>query len=406
MKNMKKNRKLRIVWSSNSHWSMSGYGVFTRDLLFRLRDDGWPIAEIAFYGLEGNPITVDGIKIYPKMGDPYGSDALYHGAKDFKANIAFSMQDLGFLQNPFLEKLMADKIPWIPYLPIDQEPAPLPVIEKLNYAHKIITFSHFGQNVLEKQGFASTMIHEGVDTNIFKPEDKLACRKELGIPEDVFLFAMVAANKENPPRKGFQEVLEAFKMFYDKHPEAAILFHTQQVAPGNFPIGEYAQHLGVSKRVYFIEAYKATHFSGSEQVSKEMNACDIYLQPSMTEGFGLTSVEAQSCGKPVIVNNCHSMPEMVVPGKTGEICDTNYKWWRGQNGFVYTANPTSIYDKMELIYAQLKENPNKVKNDCRNHILTNFSMDSIFKNKWVPYLEELQTELLGDPKEGVNPSTK
>ena len=39
--NKLKRRDLRLMWSSNSHWSMSGYGVFTRDLLFRLRDDGW-----------------------------------------------------------------------------------------------------------------------------------------------------------------------------------------------------------------------------------------------------------------------------------------------------------------------------------------------------------------------------
>ena len=402
----KKDRRLRIVWSSNAHWSMSGYGVFTRDILTRLRDDGWPVAEVAWYGLEGNPIMVDGIKVYPKMGDVWGSDAMYFAAKNFEANVVFNMQDMGFLNNQFLDMLMKDKIAWIPYLPIDQDPAPAPVLEKLNFAHKIITFSNFGQKVLENHGFASRMIHEGTDTNIFKPMDKMKCRKEIGIPEDVFLFTMVAANKENPPRKGFQEVLEAFKMFYEKHPEAAILFHTQQTMPGNFPIPEYAKYLGIQNRLYFVEQYKATHFSGSHEIAKEMNACDIYLQPSMTEGFGLTAVEAQACGKPVIVNNCQSMPELVLPGKTGEICKTNYAWWRGQNGYVYTADPKSIYNNMEKIYDRLQKNPDKVKKDCRNYILTELSIDSIFKNEWIPFLEELQIELLGKPKEERTSSTK
>jgi glycosyltransferase involved in cell wall biosynthesis len=396
-RNKIKDRRLRIVWSSNSHWSNSGYGVFTRDFLFRLRDDGWPIAEVAFFGLEGNPITVDGIKVYPKMGDVWGTDAMFHAAQNFKANVVFNMQDMGFLVPQFLDLMQKNNIPWIPYLPIDQDPAPQIVLEKLNFAYKIITFSNFGQKVLENHGYASTMIPEGIDTNIFKPMDKVQCRKDLGIPQDIFLFAMVAANKENPPRKGFQEVLEAFKMFYEKHPESAILFHTQQLMPGNFPIAEYAKYLGIANRLYFYDQVKATHFSGSEQVAKEMNACDIYLQPSMTEGFGLTSVEAQSCGKPVIVNNCHSQPEMVVKGKTGEICDTYYGWWRGQNGYVYTADPKSMYDKMEIIHKKLQGKNTYVK-DCRDNVLTNFSIDSIFKNQWIPYLEALQIELLGEPR--------
>src|SRR4030042_630069 len=236
--------------------------------------------------------------------------------------------------------------------------------------------------------------------------DTRACRKELGIPEDVFLFTMVAANKENPPRKGFQEVLEAFKMFWEKHPEAAILIHTQQLMPGNFPIGEYAAYLGISSRLFFVGQVRATHFSGSAQISKEMNACDIYLQPSQTEGFGLTSIEAQSCGKPVIVNNAQCQPEMIIPGKTGEACETKYAHWRSQNGYVYIADAKSIYEKMEKIYEMLKKNPNKVKNDCRTHILTNFNIDSIFKDRWVPFMEQLQAELLGKPTEAKPASTK
>lgn len=391
-------RKLRILWSSNAMWSMSGYGVFTRDLLTRLRDDGWPIACVAFWGLQGNPTTVDGIKVYPCMGDPYGSDSLYQSALDFKADVVFTMQDVFTINPQYLDMLNKAKIPWIPYLPIDQEPPPAPVLDILRFAHKIVTFAEYGQNVLENHGFASTLIKEGIDIDIFKPGSKEKAREELKIPQDAFLFAMIAANKENPPRKGFQEVLEAFKMFYEKHPEAAILFHTQQISPASFPIQEYARYLGITNRLFFMEQYKSTYFSDSKQIAKEMNACDVYLQPSMTEGFGLTAIEAMACGKPVIVNNCTSMPEMVIPGKTGEICDTaEYKWWRNQGGYVYPANPKSMCEKMEILYDKVKNSQNKLKTDCRSHILTNFDINNIFKQKWVPFLEELQTELLSKP---------
>lgn len=378
---------------------MSGYGVFTRDLLFRLRDDGWPIAEVGFFGLQGNPVTVDGIKVYPCMGDPYGSDALLHAALDFKADVVFTMQDVFTINPQYLDALTKQNIPWIPYMPIDQDPAPEVIIERLKFAHKIVTFAEYGQNVLENQGFASTLIKEGTDTDIFKPGDKVKAREELKLPQDAFTFAMIAANKENPPRKGFQEVLEAFKMFHDKYPKSNILFHTQQVSPAGFPIQDYARYLGIQNDIFFMEQYKSTYLSDSNQIAKEMNACDVYLQPSQTEGFGLTAVEAMSCGKPVIVNNCTSMPEMVKAGKTGEICDTaEYKWWRSQNGYVYPANPKSMFEKMEILYNKLQDPKNSLKKDCREWILTNFDINTIFKQRWVPFLEELQTELLSKTK--------
>lgn len=390
-----KRRDLRITWTSNSHWSYSGYGVFTKDLLFRLRDDGWPIAEIAFWGLQGGPTVVDGIQCYPGMGDPFGSDSLFYSSMHYKAHVAFTMYDLPTIQPQFLDLLTRNGVKWIPYCPVDQRPASPNLTEKLKFAHKIITFSKFGQEVLEDQSYVSKLILEGTDTNIFKPSDKIEARKELGVPTEGFMFSMVAANKENPPRKGFQEALEAFKMFNDKHPDSFILFHTQQTSPTNFPIIDYAKHLGIENKTYFVEQYKATHFSDSNQVAKEMNACDIYLQPSQTEGFGLTSVEAQSCGKPVIVGNNTAQPEMVIPGVTGELAETKHNWWRPGNGFVHTVDPVSIYEGMEKIYKRLQDNPEKVAKDCREHIVKNFNIDTIFKEVWQPYLLSLQDEILG-----------
>ena len=111
----KKDRRLRILWNSNGHWTGSGYAVQTRDILTRLVKDGWPVAEIAFYGLEGFPIELDGIKVYPKMNDVYCADAMVSHGRDWGANVIFSMQDVCTLNPQLLGKINT----WIPYLPID-----------------------------------------------------------------------------------------------------------------------------------------------------------------------------------------------------------------------------------------------------------------------------------------------
>ena len=384
-----KRRDLKFTWSSNGHFTNSGYGVFTRDLLFRLRDDKWKFAEIAWYGLDSYPVEIDGIKVYPKMGDPFGSDAIVFHTADYGANAVFTMQDVWTLQPPDLAKIQT----WIPYVPIDKDPVPPMVLDRLRFAYKIITFSKFGQDTLEKFGYTSTLIPEGTDTNIFKPMDKVKCREELKLPQDAFIFGSIAANKENPPRKGFQEMLDAFKLFYENHKEGALFFHTQQTAPGNFPILEYANHLGFADRVFFLNQYQATHKADSHEVAKELNAFDVNLHPSQTEGFGLVIIEAQSCGVPVIVNRCQSMPELVVEGKTGEICEVDKPRWTSDNGYVFPANVASLHDKMETLYKKLHEE-NTIAKDAREHIVKNYSIDTIFKEKWIPFFEDLQEELL------------
>ena len=42
-----------------------------------------------------------------------------------------------------------------------------------------------------------------------------------------------------------------------------------------------------------------------------MNGAEVFVFPSLYEGFGLPVLEAMSCGTPVISSNCSSIPEIV-----------------------------------------------------------------------------------------------
>jgi glycosyltransferase involved in cell wall biosynthesis len=45
------------------------------------------------------------------------------------------------------------------------------------------------------------------------------------------------------------------------------------------------------------------------------------LFPTVREGFGLVAAEAMACGLPVVATNCSSLPEIVVDGKGGFLCE-------------------------------------------------------------------------------------
>lgn len=389
-------KDLKILWSSNAMWSNSGYGQFTVDFLPRLKKEGWDVRSIAWAGLTGGSIEYKGIYCYPQCGDVWGSDALVLHGRHFQADVSFTMQDV-FTLDP---NQLAQIPHWIPYLPIDKDPVPQHVLDRLRYAYKIITFSKYGRDALQNAGFASTLIPEGVDTSIFKPLDKTSIRNEMKIPQDKFIVGMIGANKaDGYQRKGWEQALNAFKIFSEKHPEALFFWETNQ--PGGFDIMGYANYLGILNKMLTPDLYMAIYHGSPEIVNKWLNCFDMLLHPSTTEGFGLVIPEANAAGVPVVINNCCSMPELIVDGKTGETAEWKLRLYQPGGGYIYFPDEQSIADKMEVLYGKIKSNQNKIKVDCRNHVVENYNIDKIFKEKWTPYLEDLQQELI--PQVDNNP---
>lgn len=74
----------------------------------------------------------------------------------------------------------------------------------------------------------------------------------------------------------------------------------------------------------------------SEKVRDELNKSDIFLQTSVAEGFGISSLEAQSLGLPVIVTDSGGLPETVDDGRSGYVVEKR--------------NPYSIASKIIFLY--------------------------------------------------------
>jgi len=382
----KKDKSLRLFINSNAPWSISGYGQQMAELVHRVRGEGYPLAVSAFYGLEGGILSMNDIVYYPKINHVYGSDSLVHHAKDFNADIVFTLQDIWILHPDDLKQVKK----WIPIVPIDHEPVPQQIIDRLKMAYRIVTYSKFGYEELKRNGLHSTYIPHVVDTKAYAPQDKKKRKIEAGLPEDVFLCGMVSANKDNPPRKSFQEAMEAFKMFLEKVPKAMLYIHTFPDFPGGFPIKEFAQFLGIKDKIIFPNEYLMNYKYGKEQMSNVYNTFDMLLCPSTNEGFGVPIIEAQSCGVPAIVNNFTSMPELVKNHITGEICDIGYKRYDQLGSYVATPDVKSLYDCMMRIYQSNRE---KMSIAARKHIIENYDCETVFKEKWIPFLSRLEEEV-------------
>jgi len=379
-------KKLRIGFNSNAIWSQSGYGQQMAELMPFIRDEGYPLMNIDYFGLDTGKLIINDIVHYGKINHIFGSDAMVLHGQDFKTDVMFALMDQWVLNPEDLMKVNR----YIPLVPIDQDPAPRIVIEKLRFAYRIITYSKFGQEQVKKHGLYSTYIPHTVNTETFKPMDKAQAKKQSGLPADCFLVGMVAANKDNPSRKSFQEVMDAFKEFLQKEPKALLYIHTNPEFPGGFPLRAYSQLIGIDSKVIYPDTYRMNYQTGKEQMAAIYNNFDVFMNPSQSEGFGVPIIEAESCGIPTIVNNYVSMPELIIPRKTGFLVDVLHKRFSGMGSYFGIPSPQGIYNALIDVH---KADRKIMGEAARNYIVENYDTKDVFNRYWKGYLEKLESEI-------------
>lgn len=150
-------------------------------------------------------------------------------------------------------------------------------------------------------------VHYGIAPRLPNLVMRAAFRAELGIPLDAPVFGSVCRLIE---QKGLSFALRAFAQVLARFPEA------HYVIVGDGPLRESlcaeAEMLGVAAHV---------HFAGwRADAAERMSAFDIFLMPSLWEGFGLVLLEAMAAHLPIIASNVSALPEIVVDGETGLLC--------------------------------------------------------------------------------------
>ena len=190
-----------------------------------------------------------------------------------------------------------------------------PLIESrvLRAANRVVVGSDFTRRQATAELGVSpdkmTVVPYGVD-RAFRPGPKPeALARRLGVagrPVALFLGGL-------QPRKNLHLLLDAWHEVGRSRPEAVLLIAGAGRLLG--ALRRHARRLGDDGRVVFTG-----HVPASEKVAY-YNLADLMLFPSMLEGFGLAVAEAMSCAVPAVVSNQGSLPELVVDGDSGLVCD-------------------------------------------------------------------------------------
>ena len=157
----------------------------------------------------------------------------------------------------------------------------------------LITPSQWLKNEIEKsflKDYETVVIHNGVDTSIFKPTPS-DIRQQYGI-EDKKIILGVASVWDK--RKGLNTFLELSKEIDDEYQIVLIGLNSKQIKqlPSNI--------IGISRT------------ESVQELVEWYSAAYVYFNPTLEDNYPTTNLEAISCGTPVVTFETGGSPESVV----------------------------------------------------------------------------------------------
>lgn len=380
-----------LLWS-NGPWANTGYAIQTKAMCQLFTELGHEVAVSANFGLHGSTLDWRGIKIYPRYRAGLGQDVVGLHAENFDADVILSLYDIWALDKNFHPNR-----PWIGMVPVDGAPVSKQMVQVGRNIDYRISYSKFGQQELQKAGLSSTYIPHGFDTDTFSPGDKWEARDKLGVPYENFLVTTVAANKGYPCRKGWPELLEAYALFWSQHPDALLYLHTT-----NLPFGSQGEGINIKEYLDFLDLPRSAWTMVNEgdwalgipdqHLVDVYRASDAFLLPSMGEGFGMPLCEAQSCGCPIIVQDCSATAELCVNGIA--IDPLQHMWVPQLSYYWQIPSIPRIIKALEALYDQApsKDYWDAKKKEGVQHIKEHYDW-GVVKGYWEEFLCRCEASL-------------
>lgn len=292
---------LKSLIVSHTPTATTGYGRVVRRLAHSLLKTGHRVAVMGA-GYTGGPHELP----YPLI--PWHSSSAEEIRRCFgvgRPNVLLTIGDPWmFEQLP--ARLERGKCTWVAYFPVDGYPLPEEWKRWVRSVDVPVVFSRFTQElVTEATGKTPPLIYHGVDTKAFAPMDREAAKARANVAGR-FVVGTVARNQQ---RKNLPALVKAFARFSADKPDAILYLHTQVI--GDYNMLELVRRFGVEDKTRVTEGLGTDRGIPDAMLATVYNAMDVFVLPTMAEGFGLPIIEAQACGTPALVTDFSACPELV-----------------------------------------------------------------------------------------------
>lgn len=209
----------------------------------------------------------------------------------------------------------------------------LTIVSVSRWLDKLVSQSFF-------QGSNHLFIHNGVDTSIFSPVQNVNPIKIRYKLNGKFILLGVATTWDS--RKGLSDFIEISKFL--KSDEVILL-------------------IGLSKQQIDILPFNIIGLPRTENKAELIelySAADVFLNLSVEESFGLTTIESLACGTPAIVYDNTASPELISVGA----------------GFI--VKPGDISSILNCVQSIRVRGKNSFSSICTDHAVKNFEMKDRF----------------------------
>lgn len=207
---------------------------------------------------------------------------------------------------------MASRMAGVPcVVHIRQEIEPKKVRQyRLNKPHKLIAISEQMRKVAVGAGVDSdriSVVYSGIDAKlVWSSEGAQRVRERYLLSAEQPVIGTVA---NLFPRKGYEYLIQALTEINHKKPGVHCLIVGEGDETYRSKLLELVDKNGLEKVVTF---------AGFQQdVLSYIAAMDVFVLPSVMEGFGIVLLEAMAMGKPVVATTVGGIPEIVEDQATG-----------------------------------------------------------------------------------------
>src|SRR5512134_586841 len=148
-------------------------------------------------------------------------------------------------------------------------------------------------------------IPNGIDTDLFRPQDRSRCRSELGIAHDrhVVMFAALVLDQFN---KGGDLLV-------------ATLNHLPEPVRRNVTLLLVGRNGATIRGAIDIPSVDLGSIEQPETMAMAYSAADLFVSPTRAETFSLVLAEATACGTPLVAFDVGGVSALVRPGLTGHL---------------------------------------------------------------------------------------
>lgn len=152
-----------------------------------------------------------------------------------------------------------------------------------------------------------TSIPNGYDSERFYPSDALNCRATLNLPLDKKIILYVGNFYSEA--KGHKYLIDAISIIVKQRKDVLCII-----------IGSGKLQTDIEKQIKSLDLDDFVYLPGRKshgEIPIWMNACDIFVLPSLSESFGVVQLEAMACGKPVVATRNGGSEEIITSSVHG-----------------------------------------------------------------------------------------